>query len=258
MIKKINIADRQISCWLNPRDFGAHQQNLIFIHGSGSNHSCWSYQYSRLYKQFNIVAIDLPGHGSSSGEGESDVDQYCRWVKKMLDILQLKKPVLIGHSLGAAITLKFALRYPQNIAGIVPVGGGIKMPVNPDLLSCLKTNPALAIELICKFSLARENRPKLFDPLQESMSQANADVFYGDLSACDKLDLTEDIGKINTPTLVACGMEDKMTPPDLSRAISAGINGAKLCLIAGAGHMVMLERPAEFNEALVKFVTAIS
>lgn len=257
MIKKSSIDNIDIAYWLNLRDFGGHQRSLVFIHGSGNDHSCWSYQYSRLYRQFNIVALDLPGHGLSTGGGESDVDRYSLWIKKLLDVLELKNPILIGHSLGAAIVLKFALRYPQDIAGIVPVGGGIKMPVNPDLLAGLKTNPALVIDLTCKFAIAKENRPKLFDPLKKSLSQTNVDVLYGDSSACNNLDLTSDIGKINTPAQVICGMEDKMTPPDLSRALADKIGGAQLCLIAGAGHMVMLEKPAEFNMALDKFATSI-
>ena len=256
MIKKFSIDNINIACWINPRDFGMHQQSLIFIHGSGSDHSSWSHQYSKLYHQFNIVAINLPGHGQSGGSGETEVDNYCLWVKQLLDILQLKNPVLIGSSLGAAITLKIALHYPQAVKGIVPVGAGIKMPVNPLLLEGLKTNPEETIALMCKFSLAKENRPKLFDALKNSLSEANLDVFSGDLTACNKLDLTNVIGKIHVPALLICGVEDKMTPPDFSRRIVAGISGAKLCLIDGAGHEVKLEKPAEFNKALSEFASS--
>jgi pimeloyl-ACP methyl ester carboxylesterase len=258
MMKPFSIDGEKIACWINPREFGEHQQSLIFIHGSGSDHSCWSQQYSKLHKQFTILAIDLPGHGRSSGRGENEVDNYCLWIKKLLAQLQLKNPVMIGHSLGAAITLKFALHYPQDVKGIVPVGGGIKMPVNSALLEGLKTNPAEVIDLMCKFSLAKENRQKLFDPLKQSLSKANVDVLYGDLAACNKLDLTNDIGKIRTPALIICGAEDKMTPADFSRQIAAGIRGSQLSLIEGAGHMVMLEKPAGFNPALSKFASAIS
>jgi pimeloyl-ACP methyl ester carboxylesterase len=258
MIKQFRTDNIEIACWINPSDFGAHQQSLVFIHGSGSDHTCWSYQYSGLHQQFNVVAVDLPGHGSSTGSGENDVEKYCLWIKKLLAVMQIKKPVLIGHSLGAAMAMTYALRYPQDISGIVPVGGGIKMPVNPDLLAGLKTNTSIALDLICKFSLAKENRPQLLDILRKSMSAANVDVLYDDLSACDKLDLTTNISKINTPALVLCGQEDKMTPPDLSRRIVEGITGAKLCLIAGAGHMVMLERPAEVNRAVGEFASSIS
>ena len=258
MLKYFNIESTKIACWINNSDFGAHKQSLIFIHGSGGDHSLWSFQYAKLHKHYNIVAVDLPGHGHSQGSGESDVGNYCLWVRKLLDALHLKNPILIGHSLGAAITLQFALDYPQEIKGIVPVGGGLKMPVNPSLLEFLKTNPAEVIDLMCKFSLAKENRPQFFDPLKKSLSRANIDVLYNDLAACDKLNLTKEIAKIAVPTLVICGAEDKMTPPDFSRQIAGSISGAKLCLIEGAGHMVMMEKPKEFNEALTNFALSVS
>lgn len=258
MIKKIDVDNINIACWINPRDFGVHKQSLVFIHGSGGDHTSWVYQYSRLQKQFNVVAVDLPGHGGSTGQGENNLDQYCLWIKKLLDILQLKDMILIGHSLGAAITLQFALLYPKTVAAIVPVGGGIKMPVNPDLLTGLKTNPATVVDLICKLSLASENRLKLFDPLRKSLGKTNIDILYGDLYACNNLDLTVDIGKITGRALVLCGREDKMTPSRFSCEIAARIEGAHLCLIDGAGHMVMLEKPAEFNTALCEFASSIS
>ena len=94
--------------------------------------------------------------------------------------------------------------------------------------------------------------------MQKSISQSKVDVLYGDLSACNNLDLTQELGKINVPSLVICGAEDKMTPPDFSRQLVAGISGAMLEIIEGAGHMVMLERPAEFNMSLDKFAASIS
>jgi pimeloyl-ACP methyl ester carboxylesterase len=262
MLKYFNIESVKITCWINGIDLDKKKQSLFFIHGSGSDHSAWSHQYARLHKKYNIVAINLPGHGRSGGSGEADVESYCLWVKKLLNILDLKRAVLVGHSLGAAITFRFALNYPQEIAGIVLVGGGMKMPVNPFFLEFLKTNPpevpAEVIDLICKYSLAKENRPKFFAPLQKSISQSKVDVLYGDLSACNNLDLTQEAGKISVPALVICGAEDKMTPPDCSRQLAASISGATLEIIEGAGHMVMLERPAEFNMSLDKFAASIS
>jgi pimeloyl-ACP methyl ester carboxylesterase len=149
------------------------------------------------------------------------------------------------------------LNYPQKIEGIVAVGGGMKMPVNPSLLEFLKTNPTESVELICKFSVAKENRAKFMVPLMKSLKHTRIDVLQGDLSACDKFDLTEKIRKISLKALVICGVEDKMTPPEFSRQITESISGAKLCLIEGAGHMVMMERPEEFNEALNKFAVSI-
>jgi len=258
MIRIIDIDNIKIACRLHPAEFAEHRQNLVFVHGSGGEHTSWVYQYSRLHQQFNMVVLDLPGHGLSTGDGESDVDRYCLWIKKLLDVLHLNKPVLVGHSLGAAIVMRFAVLYPQDIKGIVLVGGGLKLPVNPDWLAGLKMNPAQTVELACKYSLAEENRPRFFEALKKSLAKARMDVFFGDLTACDKLDLTADIDRIKVPTLVVCGTEDKMTPASFSRRIAESISGAKLCLIEGAGHMVMLEKPAEFNMVLSKFVSKLT
>ena len=231
---------------------------MIFIHGSGGEHSAWSLQYAKLHKNYNIVAIDLPGHGSSADAGEVTIESYCIWVRNILDVVKLPNPILVGHSLGAAIALTLAINHPENLTGIVTVGGGMKMPVNPSLLEFLKTNPAESIELICKFSLAKENCEKFMTPLMKSLTHARIDVLQDDLSACDKLDLTQEISKISLKTMVICGVQDKMTPPDNSRQIAANITGAKLVLIEGAGHMVMMEKPREFNEALIKFAATIA
>jgi pimeloyl-ACP methyl ester carboxylesterase len=114
MLKYFNIESTKIACWINGRDFGKHKQSLAFIHGSGSDHSVWSNQYGKLHKDYNILAIDLPGHGQSEGKAQVTVEDYCRWVKNILDVVNLQNPILIGHSLGAAITLTFAVNYPPD------------------------------------------------------------------------------------------------------------------------------------------------
>jgi pimeloyl-ACP methyl ester carboxylesterase len=258
MLKYFDVESSKIACWVNGSNFGEHEQSLVFIHGSGGDHSTWSHQYAKLHKNYNIAAIDLPGHGSSEGSGKSDIESYCLWLKNLLEILQLKNVILVGLSLGAAINLQFAINYPQTIYGIVTVGGGMKMPVNPLIFEFLKTNPVESVELICKFSVAKQNREKFMEPLMKSLAHARIDVLQGDLSACDKLDLTQEISKISLKTLAICGAEDKMTPPEFSRQISESISGAKFCLIEGAGHMVMMERPKEFNEAINTFAMSIS
>jgi pimeloyl-ACP methyl ester carboxylesterase len=262
MLKYFEIDSTKIACWTNTGDFDARKNTLVFIHGSGGNHSIWSHQYGKLHKKNNIIAVNLPGHGHSEGNGERNVQRYCEWIKKMLQALDLKKPVLVGHSLGAAISLQFAISYPEKIAGIVCLGAGMKMPVNSFFLDFLKTNPAQLppeiTEMICKFSLAKDNRSKFSVPLQKSIALSRVDVMYGDLAACNELDLTLDAGKIKLPALIVCGAEDKMTPPDLSRQLAAAIEKGQLEIVEGAGHMVMLEQPEEFNNFLENFSASLS
>lgn len=257
MLKYFKVKGNKVACWVNPRDFGARAQSLLFIHGSGGDSSVWAYQYSKLHKLFDTVAVNLPGHGKSGGHGEQDISEYTLRLKDILDVLKLDRPILIGHSLGAAIALDFSTKYPRDLSGVVAVGGGLTMPVNPDILEGFRQQPEVILDLMCKFSLAKENRPVFFDALRSSLGQTSIDTVAGDMLSCSKFNLTREIKKIIVPVLVICGAEDKMTPPASSEAIASGIAGAKLVLIEGAGHMVMIEKPSAFNDALQDFATAL-
>jgi pimeloyl-ACP methyl ester carboxylesterase len=210
-----------------------------------------------LRHEFNVAVIDLPGHGQSGGNGEQEVSLYVEWVRQFLDAWAVKKPVLIGHSLGAAISLMFAIHHGALLSGIVAVGGGAKMPVNPMILKGLKTDPDAVIALAAKFSVSKANRDRLSRTVIEGLSRANPDVLYGDLLACDRLDITGEIPQIGIPTLIICGADDKMTPPPLSQHLKDNIPGAQLSLIENAGHMVMLENAEAFNNILRTFVESL-
>jgi pimeloyl-ACP methyl ester carboxylesterase len=257
MINLQEIDGRRIACWVNNGSFLPDRKTLVFIHGSGGDHTNWLGQYTSLKNAFNITALDLPGHGRSEGPGERNVAAYVEWVKKILDSLGILTPVLIGHSLGAAICMSFAIRYDRSAAAVVPVAGGVKMPVNPMILEGLKKDPASIIGMAAKFSVAKQNREKFSSLLTESLSRINPEILYGDFSACDGLDITEAVAGIRIPALVVCGVEDKMTPPSLSRFIGDHIPGARLALIEGAGHFVMMENQEAFNAALTDFVNSL-
>lgn len=246
----------KIACWVSEGEH-AGARELVFIHGSGADHRIWGKQYSEWKGKFAIAAIDLPGHGLSEGSGESEVLGYVKWVRKLIDVLGFKKPVFIGHSLGAAISLTYGIHYGQYVSGIVSVGGGLRMPVNPIILTGLKTDPASIIALAAKFSVAKGNRERLSEAMTDGMSQVNPEILYGDFLACDSLDITGEVSQIGVPVLVVCGAEDKMTPPALSHALQENIPNARLVLIEEAGHMVMLENVNAFNMAIQSFIASL-
>jgi pimeloyl-ACP methyl ester carboxylesterase len=257
MIHIAEIGGRKLACWVNNGSFLPDCKTLVFIHGSGGNHTDWILQYTPLKNAFNIAVIDLPGHGQSDGSGEQDVSAYVAWVKKLLEGLGIAKPVLIGQSLGAAICLSFAIHHGDEAAAVVPVGGGVRMPVNPAIMEGLKQDPAAIIGLAAKFSVAKRNRERLSGLITANLSRVNPGILHGDFTACDKLDITVAVAGIRIPALVVCGAEDKLTPPALSEYLGAHIPGAGLALIPGAGHMVMLENPEAFNTILTNFVNSL-
>ena len=246
-----------MTCWVNNGSFRPDRKTLVFIHGSGGNYTDWLLQYTPLKSIFNIAALDLPGHGQSEGPGEQDVFAYAAWVKRLLEELGIAKPVLIGHSLGAAIALSFAISHGDAAAAVVSVSGGARMPVNPLILEGMKQDPDAIIALAAKFSVAKENRERFSDLIMGNLSRVDPLVLHGDFAACNKLDITEMVAEITIPALVVCGSEDKMTPPALSEDLAKRIPGAGLALIEGAGHCAMLEKPEAFNAALTDFVNSL-
>ena len=255
MIEKRIVNGVEISCWVNRKEWVPGRKTLVFIHGSGGDHTVWVYQYSQLKDNFNIVAIELPGHGSSGGKGEEDIGAYVAWVKDICAVFGIEKPILIGHSLGAAIALSFAIRHGELLTAIVPFGGGVKMPVNPMILEGVRKDLAGTLAMTAKFAVAKKNRERLAPILAKR--NPNPDVLYGDFLACDRLDISETVKNIKVPTMIICGSEDKMTPPALSESVRALIPGAQITVIPEAGHLVMLEDPEAFNRALKAFVDSL-
>ena len=257
MIELRSIGGRQMACWISNGRLLPDRKTLVFIHGSGGDHTNWIRQYNALSNAFNIAAIDLPGHGRSQGPGEQDLSAYREWLKRILDGFGVVRPILVGHSLGAAICLSFAVRYGGDAAAIVPVGGGAKMTVNPAILEALLQDPAAVIVLAGRLAVAKANRERLSGFLTGGLSRVDPVILHGDFCACDRMDITGAVAGIRIPTCVICGTEDKMTPPCLSRSLCDEIPGARLALIEGAGHFVMLEEPKAFNAALTDFVAAL-
>jgi pimeloyl-ACP methyl ester carboxylesterase len=257
MIRIEEVNGLKLACWVNRREWQAEQKTLVFIHGSGGDHTVWLHQCTAFKNAFNIAALDLPGHGRSEGRGEQEISVYVEWVRQILEAMAVEKPVLIGHSLGAAIALHDALTRSDRLAGIVPVGGGAAMPVNQAILDGLKTDPEIIIAMAAKISLAKSNRDRLSDVLTKSMSGMNPDILYGDFLACARHDVTTALSQIRVPTLVVCGDEDKMTPPAMSRQLADNIPGAQRALIKNAGHFVMLENVEDFNKCLRAFVESL-
>ncbi|MDI6725415.1 MAG: alpha/beta hydrolase [Smithellaceae bacterium] len=257
MLKHTTINGRKIAYWTSVDRPDPDKQNLLFVHGSGGDYSTWSDQFEDLRDIGNIFALDLPGHGQSEGEGEDDVWAYAGWAGKAIGAMELHKPTVIGHSLGAAICLALAHRQASLLSGLVLVGGGAELPVNPSLLEGLKADPVSFIALAGIVSLARGNRERLSAAVSGQLGRTRPDVLYKDFLSCSRFHLTAVFSPLSLPTLVVCGLEDKMTPPALSRRLRELIPGSRLALIEGAGHFVMRERPREFNRILGEFINSL-
>ncbi len=230
---------------------------IVFIHGAGGSHQIWLHQCRALGRERRAIALDLPGHGESNGSGSDRIEVYRDLVRRFVAVLGLPRIVLVGHSMGGAITQSFALTYPDQLAAIVLVGTGARLRVNPKIFAALQDDPRGAVELITRSARAPDARPEEIEQDAEAMLRTPIPVIEGDLRACDVFDLMAQVEQIAVPTLVVCGSDDLMTPPKYAEYLHQQIQGSQLVLVPAAGHMVMLEKPDGVNRTIEAFLNPL-
>ncbi len=248
----VNIAGERIDyTWSH-----AKQGNLtlVLVHGAGGSKLHWPALLRHKMAGIDVIALDLPGHGRSEGQPRHSIAAYSAFLLDFAVALSLPPFVLVGHSMGGAIAQETALRAPAQLQGLILVGTGASLPVNPALLRGLQEDYVGIVHKIAKWAYSRSTDPKLLEQYVQAMLSVPAQTIYDDFLACDQWSREEEIGQINLPTLILCGNEDRMTPLLQSEYLAAHIPGAKLSVIAGGGHMVALERPERLVAAINNFL----
>ncbi len=232
---------------------GEPKGTIVFVHGAGGYWGKWRHQLPAMAAAgWRAIAVELPGHGYSEGPSCEQLTGYAEWLAEFAREAGLKDWVLCGHSMGGAIGQLFALANPGVLRGLVLVGTGSRLRVNPDLLAVYERNEVSFDFLRAAFSLHADEKY-----VQEEMDEyqyTGWKVRYLDFKACDQYSVFEMVHQIKIPTLVIVGREDRMTPVKFSQYLAGKIDGAKLVIVEGSGHYVMKEHPKETNQALVDFL----
>ncbi len=227
---------------------------LVFVHGAGNRAQVWEGVMEELRGGFRVIALDLPGHGASSCKLEETIEGYASRVEEFLDALELQEVVLVGHSMGGAVAIKTVPRSTR-ISGVVLVGTGVTLSVNPRILSGLKEDFRGTVAAMARWCFSKDVHPPLVEKAGEMMLQAGRDVLYRDMYACSVYSGKEDLGGIAVPALVICGEKDVMTPVALSRELVKSIKDARLTVVEGRGHMVHMEAPGAVALAIRAFLS---
>jgi pimeloyl-ACP methyl ester carboxylesterase len=242
-------------------DGGASQEGhspLVLIHGAGGTHLHWPSDLRRMAGEI-VYSLDLPGHGESRGDVEESVGGYAQRLVGWLDLLDLGAVMLVGHSMGGAISMMMALESPQHVQGLVLVGSGARLRVSPQILA-LTENENLyrqAAELVTQWAFSCHADARMIELAQKRMAEVPSRVIHADFVACDHFDVMDRLAEISMPTLVLCGAEDQMTPVKYSHYLADNIPHARLAIIKDAGHMVMLEKPQEVTRHVRNFIQEI-
>ena len=230
------------------------KRTLLAIHGSGGDHTGWPVALRQL-PQANVCAIDLPGHGQSTGHGHDRIAAYADFIEAFAARQDLDDVTLIGHSLGGAIAQLLAVRAPDWLNSIVLVGTGARLKVEPDILNGLLSNFEATIDIVCQWAFGPSASETLISEGREVMLKTPPQVIHGDYRACNQFDLMEKVAAISLPTLVISGAADKLTPEKYGDYLCKNIPAAKHIIIKDAGHMMALEKPEEFTKIIADFLS---
>ncbi len=226
---------------------------LLLVHGAGGNLYHWPPHLRRL-ASVEVYALDLPGHGRSAGPGRSTIDDYGQVIHAFAEALALPPFVLAGHSMGGAIALAFALQDAERLAGLVLVGTGARLRVNGALLNGLRHDFDATTAQLIDWMYHPDFDAKLRQQALDQLRANDPQTLYDDFVACNAFDVRTQVTSLTLPTLIICGVADKMTPVAGSEALHQGIVGSQLQLVAEAGHMVMVEQPAVLTASLQAFI----
>jgi len=227
---------------------------LIFVHGSGNTGEVWKCQTTYFP---DSVAINLPGH--PEGKPCTSVGDYAGWLHEYILKQGYKEPVLAGHSLGGAIVQSYALKYHQDLKALILIATGARLRVHPDYLAIIGDGIADPERWLKEFvePLYARVPPEFKEGIIKDVAKVGAAVQLNDFLCCDQFDVMDKVSEIKLPALVICGSEDNLTTVKYHQYLANKIAGARLMVIDGATHFVLLEKPAEVNLAIERFLAEL-
>jgi pimeloyl-ACP methyl ester carboxylesterase len=251
---------------------------IVLSHGVTLSVRTWFYQLEALPKEgFRAIAFDHRGHGQSVlGEEGHSVENLGRDVKTVLEGLDLRGAVLVGHSMGGVAVQSFVTRFPEiaaeRVAGIVLLSTLAHTP-----FGSRPTRTKASMErmfnwapdsqwlwdaknlgfLAARIGFGPHPHPSHVELTRQMLGECPPETRLAAPRALIGLDLTPDLPNVRIPTLVIGGTSDVLTPPAEARRIAGLIPGARLELMHGGGHMLMFERTEEVDRLIVDFARSV-
>ena len=234
------------------------KETIVFLHGSGLSHIVWSLTEQFFSnKNFNVLSIDLPGHGNSDGPCLESIEKIADWLEKVFISLNLEKLTLVGHSQGCLEILEYASKYKNRLKKIVFIGGSNKMPVHSDLIDLAKNGDSDAVKLMMKWGYEGSKKFIGGNPVEKIIQSPRdiREILAVDLAACNNYKNGTDAAKsIDCPSLFIFGSLDKMVNLEAGKKFSNLVKNSTVHVIEGCGHMIMIEKAFEMRDKVLEFL----
>jgi pimeloyl-ACP methyl ester carboxylesterase len=264
-----DVEGKEAYCYTGGKQFVAGRPTVVFIHGAQNDHSVWS-QQTRYFAHhgFNVLAVNLPGHGRSKGPAKTSVEAMAAWLMALLDAAGVDRAMLVGHSMGSLVALEASYQAPARVSCIAMLGTTYPMKVSDALLETSKNDEPAAIDMVNIWSHSmRAQNPACPSAgvstmgasrrLMQRMSQINPDqLFHTDFAACNAYANGETAARaLKCPALFIFGSKDMMTPARSTKMLTSAIAHGKIVHV-DSGHSLMTEQPGAVLDALFAFATA--
>lgn len=242
---------------------------LLFAHAFPLNRTMWAPNVSALVDRCRCVAMDFRGFGETTVAPPYSMEQYADDLAHLIDVLHIDKVVLVGCSMGGYVSFAFWRRHRDRVRALVLAdtrsGADSEEAIarRRQLIDQARGEGSTAVANAQIASIVgkttRDKQPDTYDAVHRMMAQAPAEGIIGALEAMMlRSDSTALLSTIDVPVLIVVGDEDVPTPPKEARAMHDAIAGSTLEVIAGAGHLSNLERPAAFNHVLTEFLVTLT
>lgn len=245
------------------------EQWVTFVHGAGGSSSIWFKQIRDFKKQYNVLLLDLRGHGESKTTLKTAFKQKYTFsalandILEVLDFLKIKKSHFVGISLGTILIRQLAEIYPERVQSMILGGAILKMNFRSQVL--------MRVGNIFKYVLPYLLLYKLFAfVIMPKKNHKQSRILF--INEAKKLyqkefikwfKLTAEINpvlkwfrqvELNIPTLYVMGEEDYMFLPSVRKVVESHYKSSKLFVVENSGHVVNVEQPIAFNKAVLSFM----
>lgn len=243
---------------------------VLFLQGSGSGASGWSnFQYNApafIEAGYRPLLIDLPGYGYSSKPTDVNytLDYFVAYINEFLEKIGVAKLAIVGNSLGGALAIGFALKYPQKAEKLI-----LMAPGGVEDTPAYFAMPGMAImkEVFMSGSKSRDTlanfirKGLVYDPASasEEMIDQRWEIFQLQndhvIKTMSVPNMSERLGEITCPVLVLWGIDDKMMPETGILKLAKGLKNMRLVIQAKCGHWFMVEHTQLFNKLSLDFLS---
>jgi pimeloyl-ACP methyl ester carboxylesterase len=230
-------------------------KTLVFIHGLSDNFLYWEFLATNLKNDYQVLRFDLRGHGESElGDEEIAIGTYVDDLKGLLDELNIDNVILVGFSLGGAVALDFAIKYPQRVSSLVLMSsfygvdshsGSIFNQFKNTLSNSFEDFYDYILPMVLCPEVIEENKVEL-ELLKGIASQsANTEAFVRAVDAALDFNVEDELSEIDVPTLILAGRYDDIFPLKTQKEMQSKINNSRLIVLDDVKHNLLVGKNNE-------------